>query len=408
MPDLPKIVHHRLRPSTPEQQVLGQAHPEADLLAAFAEQALSPAEREGVLQHLALCADCRDVVALALPNSDVAVATAGSEREVVGTPVPVKEPTNWFGWTNLHWGRLQWAALAAGIAVAVLVARPELERLSKPNQQVKSVASLPSAPEQPQPSTSTVASPQRAEEPKAEKQPAAKTATELAGLDALSNKSKAAASPSLRSDMPTMLANNLSKKSRSAGAGGSETYRAPTALLAEPAADANLMARANAPPIEKAKPALPDSEAANGPQNTIATPQAPAPSPAAGAMVMRKAAAPALVTSRQNATWMIAAGVLQRSLDNGQSWQTAARSDHALLCYANRGQEVWAAGQAGTLLHSSDGGATWSAVNVSFEGHALSSDVTRIDVSSPVEIVLATNSHETWSSSDDGKTWVRK
>lgn len=404
MPDVPKFVYHRLRPSTPEQEVLLQAHPEADLLTAFAEQALSQDEREGVLNHLALCADCRDVIALALPTADRAAVPAEPGTEVVGSRLPVKARSNWFGSASLRWGRLSWAAVAAGIAVAVLVARPGLERLSKPAQPTKSVAALSPAPEQPRPSASTTASLPEAKDAKAER-PAAKTSKELAGLDALTNKSKVAL-PSSPSDAPTMFANNLNKKPGSYGATRSEAYRTTVPLA--PAADANLMARADAPPIEKAKRALPDSETVNESQNTMAAPQPPVASPAGRAMVMSKAAAPAPVAPAQNATWTISAGVLQRSLDNGQSWQTAARADHALLCYANRGQDLWAAGQAGTVLHSVDGGSTWNAVNVSTDGHRLSSDVTRIDLGSPVEVVLATSSHETWSSADGGKTWVKK
>lgn len=425
MPDVPKIVCHRLRASTPEQEVLRQAHPEADLLTAFAEQALSPSEREEVLQHLALCEDCRDAVVLALPNVDVAGASPELEREVAGTSVPDKERTNWLGWPNLHWGRLSWAALAAGVAMAVLVARPGLERLSKPKQQATSVATLSSAPEQPR--TSASAAPV-AEEPKAEKSLAAKTATARDQLDPSPNKPTSPAL-SAKSDTPTMFANNLSKKSGSASAPAagnmfgkresneSRTGESRTGAAAggpapapseESRADANLIAQADAPPIEKAKPAPQDSAAYDSLKTTVATPQAQAASPASGAMVMRKAAAPAMMASKQNATWTIAAGVLQRSLDNGQSWQTAVRADHALLCFASRGQQVWAGGQAGTLLRSTDEGTTWTAVAVSFGGQPLTSDVTHIETRSSAEVMLITGNHESWSSSDGGKTWVKK
>src|SRR5437588_4124729 len=44
-----------------------QAHPDPDILTAFAEQVLTPGEREKILGHLAACAPCREVVALSLP-----------------------------------------------------------------------------------------------------------------------------------------------------------------------------------------------------------------------------------------------------------------------------------------------------------------------------------------------------
>jgi photosystem II stability/assembly factor-like uncharacterized protein len=115
----------------------------------------------------------------------------------------------------------------------------------------------------------------------------------------------------------------------------------------------------------------------------------------------------------RNVTWTIVAGVLQRSLDSGQSWQDALRADHALLCYASRDADVWAGGQAGALLHSTDGGVTWSPVQPSIQGKVLSSDITHIelvhsDARGLTEIVLSTRNNAIWSSADGGKTWEKK
>src|SRR5882762_3883644 len=123
MTEVPKIVYDRLRAALPEQ-----AHPDADLLSAFAEQALSATEREGVLQHLALCGDCREVVALALPAADVAPPrTAPQTADEDGVPTTVSRA----GAPAPHklrfaWPGLRWAALAAGVVVvaAVLLVHP--------------------------------------------------------------------------------------------------------------------------------------------------------------------------------------------------------------------------------------------------------------------------------------------
>ena len=97
-----------------------QAHPEADLLTAFAEQALSATERDGVLEHLALCGDCREAVALALPPADIVTAPIAAETEAVrATPIPAKSKRNFL--TAFAWPSLRWAALAAGVAVAASV-----------------------------------------------------------------------------------------------------------------------------------------------------------------------------------------------------------------------------------------------------------------------------------------------
>ena len=120
---------------------------------------------------------------------------------------------------------------------------------------------------------------------------------------------------------------------------------------------------------------------------------------------LTSSAAPALA---HNATWAITAGVLQRSLDSGQSWQEALRVDHPLLCYASHGQDVWAGGQAGTLFHSADSGVTWLQVQPSIRALPLTSDITHIDVRDAAEVVLSTTNHEIWSSADSGKTWEKK
>jgi hypothetical protein len=72
----------------------GEAHPEADLLTAFAEARLGKGERKHVLAHLAVCAECRDVVALASSSLDSA---------------PVAEEP------GVRWWNLRWAA--AGVVV---------------------------------------------------------------------------------------------------------------------------------------------------------------------------------------------------------------------------------------------------------------------------------------------------
>ena len=82
------------------------AHPDADLLTAFAERSLGDAERAHVVEHLARCAVCRDVVYFAQPEADAASPQpAGSRAQI-----------RWFAWR-----RLQWAALAASLSVIVAV-----------------------------------------------------------------------------------------------------------------------------------------------------------------------------------------------------------------------------------------------------------------------------------------------
>ena len=94
MQNLPNIVRDRLKVGTPV------SHPDADTLTAFYERLLPEAERAAVFQHLAQCGDCREVVALALP-----------EAEAV-QPVLANAGSRWLAWPT--W---RWAFVAAGIAI---------------------------------------------------------------------------------------------------------------------------------------------------------------------------------------------------------------------------------------------------------------------------------------------------
>jgi hypothetical protein len=197
--------------------------------------------------------------------------------------------------------------------------------------------------------------------------------------------------------------------------GTNETVQVSSEAVAvevAPSTDGSLMARNDAPAIEKAKPAPPGSDA-NEPQESNETIV-----PGAVKLANRNAMAAAKLSSAMNKAsadnfaWAISAGVLRHSLDGGQSWQNALHADHPLLCYASHDQDVWAGGETGALFHSTDGGLTWANVKPSIEAQQLSSGITHIDLSWDVnrlrEIVVSTSNNEVWSSADGGNTWNKK
>ena len=99
MQDVPKIVLKRLQ----ETEAAG-THPDADLLTAFAEQSLIESERARVMEHLARCSDCREVIAFALPATETVAVTAS------------RNPTRiaWLSRPVLRWS----IAIAGIIAIA--------------------------------------------------------------------------------------------------------------------------------------------------------------------------------------------------------------------------------------------------------------------------------------------------
>src|SRR6266481_8852661 len=158
MTEVPKIVYDRLRAALPEQ-----AHPDADLLTAFAEQALSATERDGVLQHLALCGDCREVVALALPAADLVAAPIASETDGLQTTASRSRGPHKL---SFAWPTLRWAALAAGavVAAAVLLVHPGKLNQATPSAHQQITPSAPAA-SGPQIASSSVPSSQIATSP---------------------------------------------------------------------------------------------------------------------------------------------------------------------------------------------------------------------------------------------------
>jgi Photosynthesis system II assembly factor YCF48 len=457
MTEVPKIVHDRLR----QQAASVPAHPDADLLAAFAEQALSATERESVLGHLALCGDCREVVTLALPAADAVASPNATEAAGLQTnglrstdsrtesPKPRRLIFAWpvFAWPVFAWPNLRWAALAAGIALAasVLLLHPRKQNVAtSPSEASQATTYAPPASpaqvaESPTDQPATLArndAPklkselQPSNKPSAGKAAAVGTSSGMMLADARTkkdDKDKDGGAFDSRPATPTAAARALNAPLTHAT---SETVEASGANAAAPApaAEAGSMARnedalvarneatASETRVMKAKPA-PLAAEANSTEKELQKTQGAAfgvPPPAkpqpGNVAYANKLASPAaqMPVRKINVTWAIVAGVLQRSTDSGQSWQSVIRADHLLLCYATNDQEVWTGGQAGTIFHSSDGGTTWIQLQPSVKGQTLTSDVTHIELHGAGEITLSTSNGETWSSSDNGKEWNKK
>ena len=116
MQDAPKIVRERLKVAMPAVN-----HPDPDLLTAFSERSLPQLERDIVLEHLARCGDCRDVVALALPATEP-------------LQTPSKAPSA--GW--LAWPALRWGFVAAGIVAIGSFGIVQFQRRSESQKQFQS------------------------------------------------------------------------------------------------------------------------------------------------------------------------------------------------------------------------------------------------------------------------------
>jgi hypothetical protein len=118
MQNVPKIVRERLKAAVPAVN-----HPDAEVLTAFAERSLPELERAVVLEHMARCGDCRDIVALALPATE-------SVQEVI-----IAAPSGWLTWPALRWG-----FVAAGVIAIASLGILQYQRHSQPSMMAYKVS----------------------------------------------------------------------------------------------------------------------------------------------------------------------------------------------------------------------------------------------------------------------------
>jgi Photosynthesis system II assembly factor YCF48/Putative zinc-finger len=418
MQKIPQIVSERLKAGA---AVSG--HPDAELLTAFAEHSLSERERARILGHLADCGDCREIVALALPAMES------------GEYAYLPHRRSSFTWRGFTWPALRWGFATAGAAVIVFgIVEFEHHRPTNSAMVAKQVAAAP-------------------------------VTTQLQNQAASETASAVPAPPQqLISDDST-----TKKVTRQIAEGESRLHRKLNPAQPQSAPPAStalaLMAKSPATPVPPASQMVAvqvqnqtvDVESANAQA-------APAPVPNSfvdqslsyntGPMSRAKPASIQPVQSGVAGTmlasaprWSITAvGGLQRSLDQGKSWQdisvdasalpstsstgaaiggpiktTVAKQNavHAeafklaaahvfFRTVAAAGNEVWAGGSSAALFHSLDGGEHWTRVLPSFSGAMLSGDVTSVEFPDPQHGTVTTSTPEIWVTTDDGQTWQKQ
>jgi hypothetical protein len=461
MQDVPKVVLKRL-----QETAAAGPHLDADLLTAFAEQSLAESERARVMEHLARCSDCREVLALALPAMEAA-AVAASTRPA---------GSRWFTWPVLRWS----VAVAGMIAIASIGIMQYRQR----QKSVTLVSSLASPSE-------TTAAPQQAlpqSPPSSESQEylqrIVKERQEQAQKEALASRADNSAE-----NMLVRRANPSSPAARAmrgapSGSSASGAIRSGSAGVAAPKA---------AP--SRPRDTFPAAGGSKGATSEAAAKPAPSPSSAQAAeipssssqtvVVVEAQAAPLTATAKDQVSdqldqkqkelpsqydsskslsvlkaknlaaaqaasgtqrvsprWSISAdGALQRSLDEGKTWlnvdvnsgQVSSASNIAVTAESThgpenrkkkvgaqprpspvfravsaQGAEVWAGGSAAMLYHSADSGAHWTRVLPFSSGATLTGDITSIEFSDAQHGRIATSAGEVWITADKGQTWHRQ
>lgn len=452
MQNVPQIVRDRLR-----AQSAAPNHPDANVLTAYAESALTERERAGVLDHLAQCKDCRDIVALSLPASEPATTTLTPHRG------------QWLSWPVFRWGFAVAGVAAIAVFATVQIRRAPLQAsLSKTTivaRESHDQSATLQAP--PHPSTNGYFK----DEPQAKK-------TAPASSMARSDNAASGAQPTLAipSTHHSEFAVGGSGIAQSHGFGPNQPAQwqqqqqsagqqvqvmvpsAPgpsTAAKQSTNADAAVMPPASQTVEVQATSGLVETntnesqaqnkldQSSNQPSSQFSYNYSSGPVDKAKPAAAGGQPHGALTLAPLIPRWTInSTGGLQRSFDQGKTWQDvdvaanatppaefkmAARAKAAptppsdaekktlrlsappplFRAVTAIGSDVWAGGSSGALYHSFDAGNHWNRVMPAFAGSTLTGDIVGIEFSDAQHGRVTTSTGEVWITSDNGLTWQR-
>ena len=319
-------------------------HPDADMLAAFAEGSLLERERNEVLAHLAICMECREVLSLA---GDAAPLPAIEAKPFL-LPRPAHPPLR-------TWA--PWVGLAAGILVVCSVARLQLQ---KPSVQHSTIATV-TPPSQPVPiqspaplkrSPKKAAAPAPSQQPKAPPQPQALPTPD-----------------SIRAADSVMERGHGTERTRSSlGAKAPAEASATQAIALRPSAPSQSVT----------------SFAGSAETDALTT---------------------ASVAATVRPHWRInEQGKPERSFGDGP-WQAVLPSETSrmhVVSVANA--QVWAGGEKSTLYRSPDNGITWNRVALP-DKNGSEHVLVHIRFETIEAGTIEASDGTRWTSADGGNTW---
>jgi len=397
--DVPKIVLGRLRRTSNPGN-----HPDADLLTAFAEQALAKRERLHVLEHLAQCSECREIVSLAQP-----------EKVEPQTALKLFSPRS----PILRWGALAACVVVVGAVVTTrhfaqkkvetfVTAKAPLSDTKDVSQEFELETDL-AAKLQPQPPAKqdSVLPRRLAKQRKEAVANSRALAVNAEKAGAAKNESIAAAETAPAAPSPALFSKPTDEEQQkkiitydSLGA----TKIGKEAVMNETEATSASVEVADARP-GKAKDAQ-DSRmkapmaAGSGIRGSVAP-------VTANRMTESRAELNRAVdlTPRWN---LSSEGMLQRSFDAGRTWQKVPVGESAVFrAMFVVGPEIWVGGNGGSLYHSSDSGQHWAQMKPAVNGESLTADIVGIKFADARHGKFTTSNHETWTTSDAGQSWTR-
>jgi hypothetical protein len=444
MQQLPKIAREQL------QATLRSGHPDADMLTAFAELALPASERALVMEHLGRCGDCREVIALALPEMEEA------------TPALILRRSRW-DMPVLRWGAITTALVMIATLGAVhyreYSAGNLTAKLENPARQEIDAGTQPSA-----------VLTQDAARTSAPSAAAQETTSDSVSRDEFS--AKAANARPMYSDAlvsapspgngrlwrpitaPAPDALNSAPKQSAAGKSFLQNNAAASPTPASPKVPVQTEAVevARAAPVISTQQSSLDSSHDQEQANAQPLPLNGGSITGKSTSVIARAKNPVMLqtgsetsagaVSGRGPSWMItSAGGLQKSYDQGKSWQDipvttnptfAATSLQAEVSSQSQQKaakrsydkeqfarpviraifasdlEIWAGASGGVLYHSLDAGDHWTSAIPAQGGVVLTGDIVSVQFSDVLHGKITTSTTEVWISADDGQHWSRQ
>jgi Photosynthesis system II assembly factor YCF48 len=447
MAEVPKVVQERLRVAS-----AGVArHPEAEVLTAFAERSLRGLERDKVLEHLSRCGQCREVVSLALPASELAEVGVKSARAA------------WLTWPAMRWG----FAAAGIVVVASLAMVLHLRHQSMAADKTLPPAAVSEARNQavPVPSLQDTENEQdksKASPPAMGSKDGGETSRAAAHLAHHQAPAALATIPSHANRVPVArslahgpkmgIEANLSNQWQQSSA---NNFAAPVPVspATPPAPASNQVVIVGSDAVAQTQAAAPVQTSENlAVQSQGLSQQVPLRGSAESKVDRAKPLETVIVGNSRKyavgaapsvsrvlsavagaAQWTISStGGLRRSLDRGATWQDVnvseshapgssgqkeqaalndqkqASSEPIFHAVAANGPDVWAGGANGMLYHSVDTGIHWTRIVPLSSGMSVTGDIVTVDFPDPRHGRIATSTSEIWVTGDAGQSWQKQ